>query len=459
MARIPGLGGTEPQPWRAIWHAPGGVTGRGFDRLPIDTDRTPIPVATAPIKKPASDSDARRGPAVAALPEPVAPPRFVTMPDFPDRESVKKSGKPKKKKKPSVIWLRVWNVLGHPSFVWVAGAVTVAVLAGAIYLGKVVTGTPGYALGQIETAIRHNNGTKLAYYVDGAGIARQVVDETTDWLVAHRGLGAIAGFEGVAEARGRREKVQAAKLAMLEGVNRSLSVELINRRPDTAGIAERVVRALCASPPLARITGGEHFDVTAVGPSVVSDQTAQIAVTLQYRELQVDVPIAIDMQQAGRRWRVVGVSGLPHALDIVNAAQAERRVIDNRSVAERVAATLEVGAPTVERTARGRKQTTYLLHLPLTNHSADTVIGVMLALHARGSDAAPAMELEVQHPIAGGTTSPEVWRFDEPASKPSAVAAILAHPERLVVRVRDVVIDSAGQADTIWTAGRRSGGS
>jgi hypothetical protein len=416
-------------------------------------------MATAPIKKPAPESDSGPIRAVAPLPEPVAPPRFATMPDFPDRESVKRAGKPKKKKKPSVIWPRVWNVLRHPSFVWVAGAVTVAVLAGVVYLGKVVTATPGYAVSQIATAIRHNNGTKLAYYADGAGIARQVVDETTDWLVAHRGLGAIAGLEGVGEARGRREKVQAAKLAMVEALNRSLSAELNDRRPDTSGIAERVVRALCASPPLAKITGDEHFDVTAVGAPVVSDQTAQIAVTLQYRELQVDVPIAIDMQQAGRRWRVVGVSGLSHALDIVNTAQAERQAIDNRSVAERVAAMLEVGAPTVERKAHGRKQTTYLLHLPLTSHSADTVIGVMLALRTHLSEAAPAMELEVQHPIAAGTTSPEVWRFDEPASKPSAVAAILAHPDRLVVRVRDVVIDSAGQIDTMWTAGRRSGGS
>ena len=142
--------------------------------------------------------------------------------------------------------------------------------------------------------------------------------------------------------------------------------------------------------------------MTAVGQPAGNEQTAQIAVTLQYRELQVDVPIAIDMQQAGRRWRVVGVSGLSHALDIVNTAQAERRAIDNRSVAERVAATLEVGAPTVERKAHGRKQTTYLLRLPLTNHSADTVIGVMLALRTHASEAAPAMELEVQHPIAGG---------------------------------------------------------
>jgi hypothetical protein len=60
----------------------------------------------------------------------------------------------------------------------------------------------------------------------------------------------------------------------------------------------------------------------------------------------------------------------------------------------------------------------------------------------------------------GGTTSAEVWQFNEAVSKkPSAVAAMFAHPGKLVVRVQDVVIDSAGRADTMWTAGHRSGGS
>jgi hypothetical protein len=383
------------------------------------------------------------------------------MPDFPDRESAKKAAKAKKPRKPSVVWPRIWNVLRHPSFVWVAGAVTLIVLGGVVYLGKVVTGTPTYAIVQIETAIEHHNGTKLAYYADGAGIAKEVVDETTDWLVTRRGLGAIAGLDGVAEARGRGQKVQAAKLALAEGLNRALSAELNNRQPDSAGVATRIVRVLIGLPPLAEITGSEHFDVTAVGVPVATDGTAQIAVTLQYRELQVDVPLAIEMRQAGRRWRVVGVSGLTNALDIVDRAQAERQAINSRSVAERVAATLEVGAPTVERKSHGRKQTTYLLHVPLTNHSADTVVAVMLALGtgAREREAA-AMQLEVQHPIVGGTTSAEVWQFDETASKkPSVVAAIFAHPGKLVVRVQDVVIDSAGRADTMWTAGRRRGGS
>jgi hypothetical protein len=382
----------------------------------------------------------------------------MTMPDFPDRESAKKAAKAKKPKKPSVIWPRIWNVLRHPSFVLVAGALTLVGLGGVIYLARTITGTPTYAIAQIETAIKHHNGTKLSYYADGASIAKQVVDETTDWLIANRGLGAIAGFDGVAEARGRGQKVQAAKLAMADGLNRALSAELISQSHDTAGVADRIVRVLCALPPLAGVVGAEHFDVTAVGPPVVSDRSAQIAVTLQYRELQVDVPIGIEMRQAGRRWRVVGVSGLANALDIVKTAQRERLAINNRSAAERIAATLEVGPPTVERKPHGRKQTTYLLHVPLTNHSADTVVGVMLALGTHQREGA-AMQLEVQHPIAGGTTSAEVWQFDEPASKPSAVAALFAHPDRLLVRIRDVVIDSAGQADTMWTAARRDGGS
>jgi hypothetical protein len=380
------------------------------------------------------------------------------MPDFPDREAVKKAKKAEKKKPPSVVWPRIWRTVRHPSFIWIAAAATLMVLAGVVFLGRMVTGTPTYAVHQVELALRQHNGTKLAYYADGGGIVAQVVDETTDWLVTHRGMGVIAGFDGVAEARGKQQKIQAAKVAMGDALNRSIGAALISHQQDTVGIAEGIVRALCALPPIARIAGGDHFDVTAVGQPVVSDGMAEIAVTLQYRELQVDIPMGIVMQQLGRRWRVLGVSGLSHALDIVNTAQLERLAIDNRSIGQRIAATLEVGAPSVERKVHGRKHTTYLLRMPLTNRSTDTVIGVMLALGTRTSDASQSMELEVQHPIAGGATSGEVWQFEASPSMPSATATMLAHPERLVVHIRDLVIDSAGQADTMRAVGRYSGG-
>jgi hypothetical protein len=384
----------------------------------------------------------------------VAPPRHATMPEFLDRKAAKAA----KTKKPSVVWPRVWKALRHPSFIWLAAGSTLVALGGVVYLGKLVTGTPGYAINQIKLAIRQHNGTKLAYYADGAGIVSQVVDETTDWLVAHRGLGTIAGLDGVAEARGKREKVQAAKTAMTDRINREIGAALISHQRDSIAIAQQVLWALSSLPPVAQIAGGDHFDVTAVGRPVEHGEVAELAVMLQYRELQVDIPMGIIMQRQGRRWRVVGVSGLSEALDVANRAQVERLAIDNRSITQRIAATLDVGRPSVVRKAHDRRHTTYLLQVPLTNRSTDTVIGVMLGLGTRMAGGPRPMELQVQHPIAGGATSSEVWQFDESSAAHSAVATMLAHPDRLVVRVRDVVIDSAGQADTMRAVPRDGSG-
>jgi len=369
------------------------------------------------------------------------------MPDFLDRKSAKAANK--KKKKPSVVWPRVWHAIRNPGFIWGSVAATLVTLAVVVFLGRGVTGTAGYAINQIELAIGQHNGTKLAYYADGAGIVSQVVNETTDWLVAHRGLGVVTGFDGVAEARGRRQKVQAAELAMEEQLNRAVSATLISHRSDSVGIADQVVRALTSLPPMTIVLGDDHLDVVSVGAPVARGDVAEIAVTLRYRELQVDLPVGIVMERQGRRWRAVAVSGLGDALNTVNTAQHERVAMDNRSIAERMAATVEVGAPTVDRTRRGAHHTTYLLRVPITNHSTDTVIGVMLALGTRSADASRAMPLEVHHPIAAGATSREVWQFDEPSSSHSAAATMLAHPDRLAVRVRDLVIDSAGRPDTM----------
>jgi hypothetical protein len=408
------------------------------------------------MKKPAPEPESGSAPAFGPPQELVAPPRHATMPEFLSKKAAKSAKA--KKRTPSVVWPRVWQALRHPSFVWLAAAATLMVLVGVVYLGKLVIGTPGYAINQVELAIRQHNGTKLAYYADGAGIVAQVVDETTDWLVAHRGMGAISGLDGVAEARGKREKVQAAKVAMTDKLNREIGTALISHQRDTIGIAQQVVLALSALPPVAKIAGDDHFDVRAVSQPVVHGEIAELAVTLQYRELQVDIPMGIVMQRQGRRWRVVALNGLTEALDVVNRAQVERLAIDNRSISQRIAATVEVGTPSVVRKAHGWKRTTYLLQVPLTNRSSDTVIGVMLGLGTRTTGGPQAMELEVQHPIAGGATSSEVWQFDELSAAHSAVATILAHPDRLVVHVRDLVIDSAGHADTMRVVARSGSG-
>jgi hypothetical protein len=87
--------------------------------------------------------------------------------------------------------------------------------------------------------------------------------------------------------------------------------------------------------------------------------------------------------------------------------------------------------------------------VPLTNRSSDQIIAVALGLHPRATDDGHATVLEVQHPIAAGETSTEVWQFDQASATGAHMTATLAHPERFAIRVRNIVVDSAGQADTV----------
>jgi hypothetical protein len=306
-----------------------------------------------------------------------------------------------------------------------------------------------YALSQVTLAIRRHNGTKLAYYADGAGLTQQVVDETLDWLVRERGVGALAGIDGVANAHGPAAKLQAATASEADRLNRALSTALMARAADTADPGTRVMRQFAALPPLATVIGSDHLDISLVGRPDVHGATAEVPVTVQERELQIDLPIAVVLHRQGPRWRVVGVSGIGRALRAIDKAQREQLTIANRARERRLTETLVLGAPAVQRVAHGRSRTVYRLRVPVTNRSSDRVVGVLLGLRPRAADDDHAAALAVEHPIAPGATSTELWQFDETAAAGTRVAAMLEHPERLVLSVRSIVVDSAGQADTL----------
>ena len=411
-------------------------------------------MATAPIKQSATESTPSR-PRGGPQHEPLEVPRFTALPTF---------GDPKPKKRPnkarsSIPWARIWDRITHPSFPWIALGSVSAGLAIVLVWHRRVASAPEYAVAQVALAIRSHNGTKLAYYADGAAIVDQVVDEATDWLVAHRGLTVLDGIDGVADARRRDAKIQAAKSALAARLSRSLGSALISRQSDSTAIADRVVRLFAALPPLADVVGDDHLDVTGIGPPDLQEggggggggggQFAELPFTLQYRELEVDIPISLTLRRVGTRWKIVGVGGVEAALDQINTAQLERLAIANRAVAQRLASMVDVGPLSVQQTARRRRRpATYQLQVPLTNRSSQQIMGVALGLHPRSNDS-HATVLQVQHPIAVGETSTEVWQFDKATATGTHMTAPLEHPDRYAILVRNIVVDSGGQPDTV----------
>jgi hypothetical protein len=324
----------------------------------------------------------------------------------------------------------------------------VALLIGALWWHRYATTRPEYTVAQVAVAIRQRDGTKLSYYADGSAVTSQLVDETVDWLVAQRGVDALPA-DGDGASQGRAARIRSAKTVLNERLDRSIATALMSGLPDTSDVASRVIAELVGQAPAADIMLGDRFDVRSVEPATVQGSTARIPVTLRSSDLTVDVTITLILRREGARWRVVGIGGINRALTIIDNAQLERLTIANRPLERQLTGMLAIGAPSVQRVAHGRLRTVLRLRVPVTNHSVNPVTALTVALETRASDDEHATLLAVQHVIPPGASSTEVWQFDETAERGTRVAAMLTHPESLVLRVRSVVIDSAGQADTV----------
>ena len=195
---------------------------------------------------------------------------------------------------------------------------------------------------------------------------------------------------------------------------------------------------------------GDHFDIRTVGQPLVEGTTATIPVTLRHRELVVNVKLGLQLERDGPRWRVVGVTGMSDALSTIDHAQLERVAIANRPRESELADLLAVGAPVVQRAPRARRARAdvYRLRALLTNHSTSQIGAVTLAIVGRSPGTPPTL-LSVEHPIPPGATSTETWQFDESESRGTRLGALLAHPDRLALQLRSVVVDTAGQEDTV----------
>jgi hypothetical protein len=313
-----------------------------------------------------------------------------------------------------------------------------------------VSTRPQFALSQIATAIQRGDEAKLAYYADVSAMTGQIVDESVDWIVDQRGADdLLAAAAGAQESGERPAQVRDMKSLFSEGIGRSIETTMASADHDVAPVAPRIIDAFISDLPISAVMDGDHLDVRTVGQPLVEGTTATIPVTLRHRELVVDVKLGLQLERDGPRWRLVGITGISDALTTIDRAQLERIAIANRPRESEMADLLAVGAPAVQRVPQSRRARTtfYSLRAPLTNRSTSEITGVTLALVGRPGSSATL--LSVDHPIAPGETSTETWQFDERESRGTHLGALLAHPDRLALQLRSVVVDTAGQADTV----------
>jgi hypothetical protein len=339
--------------------------------------------------------------------------------------------------------------LQSPRVPWIIATTVVLALAAALEWQRVQTSRPTYALAQIELAVRQHDATKLAYYVDAGALTSEIVGGTVDWLAAHHRLDDVVDGEAEQGSKGRAVRLQTAKVILGDRANRAATGTLAIPLDEAGPLPQRLIDAYVGTPPMSAVMGGDHLDLRTVGQAHLMGPTAVIPLTLRDRDLIVDVHLGLDLAREGERWKVVGLSGLDGALDIIDRAQTERLEIANSLRLQRLAGVIAVGTPAVEHVTHRRSRFAgYRLRVPLTNRSPNGVLAVSLGLRAHGLDDAQAVRLEVEHPIPSGSESAEVWLFPT-ESAGTRLPSLLAHPERLAVSIRSIVVDSAGHADTL----------
>jgi hypothetical protein len=327
--------------------------------------------------------------------------------------------------------------------------VLVALLLAVAWRWRVTT-RPQYALNQIVTAIQRGDEAKLAYYADVSAFTDQIIGESIDWIVAQHGTDDLLAAADLHESGTRAAQLRDVKGILSERIGRTIETAMASSDHHAGGVGPGIIDAFIRDLPVSAVMDGDHLDIRTVGQPLVEGTTATIPVTLRHRELVVDVKLGLQLERDGPRWRVVGLTGISDALGTIDRAQLERVAIANRPRESELADLLAVGAPVVQRAPRERRARVevYRLRALLTNHSTSQIAAVTLAIVGRSPGTPPTL-LSVEHPIAPGATSTETWQFDESESRGTRLGALLAHPDRLALQLRSVVVDTAGQEDTV----------
>jgi hypothetical protein len=317
---------------------------------------------------------------------------------------------------------------------------------------RYATSRPTYALAQIALAARLHDANKLAYYVDAGALTGQIVSETVQWLASHRRYSDIEEGEGELGSLGRESRIQTATFSLGNRASSAASgaLQAAATADDQSGdaMAQRIVNAYVSTPPMSAVFGGDHLDLQTVGKANVLGTVAEIPLTLRDRDLVVDIHLMLEFEQEGHQWRLVGLEGLAPAYRVIDNAQLERVDMANRLRQDHMDGILAIGKPTVGRVYHRRARSEYKLQIPLTNQSAHPVMAVSMDLRTRYSRPEHALPLEVQHLIPAGGRSTEVWSFTDPSAGTRS-RTLLDHPDRLLIGLSSMVIDSAGRPDTL----------
>lgn len=336
----------------------------------------------------------------------------------------------------------------------VAGGGLAIGLAGFAVYHQASMNSSERALREIEKSFENHDGTRLAYYLNTDAVTQQVSDQGVDWLTAQHDEGALAAL--LAEVPGAEQgatdsaaRVLALKSALVEKAGKGIAMALSSGTADSADVAVRLLAAFAGLPPLDVIFAGDHLELSQIGDPKGTGTDRVIPLALHDRDLNIYITFGIMVHHAGPRWQVSGIDRLDHTLEVIDNAQQEHLSVANRPIESRLQDLVGLGAPDIAKVARARNRNDIRLRLRIDNKSSETVRSLDVALSNRSGDDEHAEVLHVDGPIPAGGAVMAEWSFDERGRGTSRTAAMLLHPDDLMLRARRVVVDSAGVADTV----------
>jgi hypothetical protein len=335
-----------------------------------------------------------------------------------------------------------------------AGAALVLGLAGFAILHTASLNSSERALHEIGTSFRDHDGTRLAYYLNTDAVTQQVSDAGVDWLQSQHEVATLAA--AIAEVPGAERdatdsaaRLLALKSALAERGGKGIAMALSSGTSDSADVAVRLLAAFAGLPPLDVILAGDHLELVDLGEPKGTAADRVIPLHLVDRELNIPITVRVAVHHQGPRWQVSGIEDLDKTLAVIDNAQQEKLIIANRPIESQLQDLIAVGVPQIAEIAHGRHRTDVRLRLRLDNRSQATVNTLDLAVSRRSSDDEHAEMLHVDGPIPVGGAVMAEWSFDDARRGSSRTAAMLLHPNDLMIRTRRVVVDSAGVADTV----------
>jgi hypothetical protein len=245
------------------------------------------------------------------------------------------------------------------------------------------TGSPLYALREIQGAAREHNRLKFERYVDLQRFSTTAVDEMfaratlSSMTESKSGFAALGAMIG-ASMLDKLKPALASELrgSILKAVENGRFDKLFAASKDTGSARDLTLASV------ARNVSADQMRFEAIGEARTEGDVATVDLRFRNEGLDTTLVLRLRLERGPEIWRVVAPDNLREYLEAIDNLQQRRLTEVNRKIRERLNAAVEVGE--VRRRIRSYEYYSddVILSARVRNIGQDTVAAVILTVYA-----------------------------------------------------------------------------